>query len=188
MVQEVGRLPTKHMPRALREHLRKPHGRHAAPYKVAIDKLRIAERGGNLPKQALHALAVLPHLPFERIALPERHQRMRVGLSQHLYLARPRKLLEGAQHLGRVHLELVERNARNGKGKFHPAPVARYQLEEKRIHRQVALFGHLAHDRCIRLRIEVIVLRANIKKSVAAKPKRLVYLKVKANCTHNLYP
>ena len=35
---------------------------------------------------------------------------------------------------------------------------------------------------------KTIVLRADIKKSVAAKPKGLVYLEVKANCTHNLYP
>ena len=106
---------------------------------------------------------------------------MVIGFGKQLHAARFHQFPEALDDLGRVALELVERGAGNGEAHLEAALVATDQLEQKSIHGQVALAGHLEEDAAVGVLILVKGIPPDVEKGVMPQTVGLMDLKVKAN-------
>ena len=141
--RKLGLTPAEHVIRAFGQNRVIAHVLHGLGERVVVDKLGIAEDAWPHAEKGLDALVVQGHLFAEFFGGIEEGQRMVIGFGKQLHAARFHQFPEALDDLGRVALELVERGAGNGEAHLEAALVATDQLEQKSIHGQVALAGHL---------------------------------------------
>ena len=118
----------------------------------------------------------------------QKRQRMVVRLGKQFHASGGHQFPEALDDFRRVGLELIERRSGNGETDLEPAVVFADQLEQKRVHGQVAFTGHLQHDAAVRVLVLVKGVHADVEKGVVPQPVRLVDLKIETKCRHIIFP
>ena len=183
-VDVVGRFPAQHMLGAFGQHRAEAHAGHHLADLVRVDQLRIAERRGFHTELLLDEAGVQLDLLLKILLRGQRGQRVGVGLGQKLHASRRRQLLERVEDLGGERTELLDGDAGDRERAAEPAFVLPDELQQQGVHRQVALAGHLLHDRAVQEVIQIIMVFAHVEETVFLQTPGLMYLKIDANGFH----
>ena len=187
-VDEVRAAPAEHMIRTLGKHGLVAHRFHGPCQIVVVDKFRIAEDTGRYAEERFDPLVVQGDLFPELLRGIQKRQRMVVRLGKQFHASGGHQFPEALDDFRRVGLELIERRSGNGETDLEPAVVFADQLEQKRVHGQVAFTGHLQHDAAVRVLVLVKGVHADVEKGVVPQPVRLVDLKIETKCRHIIFP
>ena len=180
----VGALPTHHVARALGQHSLEAHLGYHLTDLIRVDQLGVTESGRFLTELLLDQCSVSLNLAYELLLIGQRSQRVRVGLGQELNATRFSQLLERLQNFGSVLTELVDSGTGDRERHLKCALMLLNQIEQERVHRQIAQTCNLLHNRLVGQIIQIVMVFAHIKEAVLAQTKRLMYLKIKTDCFH----
>ena len=186
-IYKVWRLPAEDMTRALSKHSLKAHTLNRLSDIVRVDKLGVAECRRLNTKLLLKHLGVELNLLLELVYRVERRERVRVCLTEELYTARIGQLLKRLQYLGSVGLELLNSRASDRERALKRTLILLDKRQQQRIHRQVALAGHLLHNSPISEVVEVVVVVTHLEETIGLQTPGLVNLKIETNGFHISY-
>jgi hypothetical protein len=106
------------------------------------------------------------------------------SLREELDAARPREPREALERLRRPAFHLVERRPRDRVRAPELPSVLLDEVQDQRVHRQVALLRHAPDDPRVLDVVEVPVRMADIEERVPPQPERLVHLEVEDEVRH----
>jgi hypothetical protein len=183
-VDVVRAAPAEQVVRALAEDRAEAQVLRRARDALVDDELGVAERDRLRAEQPLDPRRVRRDLLVELGGVEQRGERVVRRLAEELDAARPREALEALERLGRPLLHLVERRPRDRVRAAEAALVARDEVLDERVHRQVALLRDAPDDPRVLGVVEVVVGVPDVEERVAAQAERLVHLEVEDEVGH----
>lgn len=157
-------------------------------YIVVVDELGIAEGCGPDTEVLLHKLVMDSDLFHPLVGREEEGEGVGIGFSKDFHAARVYQFLEALQNIWCVLHHLFDKDAGKREGHLELAIVSLDELQEQRVHGQIALVRHLQHDGPVGIIVLVHVVVTNVEERVMPEPVGLMNLKVETDGRHLISP
>ena len=155
-------------------------------YFVAVNQRGVGKCRWCFAKQLFDFVGLQFGLNSKLVGIVHRCKRVRIWCSQKLYAARLGQFLERIDHFGSIAFELLQGQSRYGKRHFEFAVRTFNHLQQCTIGFQVAQVGVLTHSRFVGIVVVIVVVVANVEKTVAFQIRPLMYAKNKIDCFHSM--
>ena len=112
---------------------------------------------------------------------------MGVSFRQEFHVARSGQFLETVDNFRSVDFHLFEGDTGDGESHFEFAATVTNHFQDCTVGRQVAFLSYAVDDFLILEVIVIVMVVANIEEAISFQTERLMYLKIKTDCFHNVY-
>ena len=181
-IDEIGAAVAQHLIGPFGEDGVVPHVGHEMGQIVVVNQFGVPEDARFLAEKALDQFAVLLDLGTEFLSRIEKCQRVVIGFGKKLDAAGGVEFLKGLDDLRRILRELFDGDSGQRVAHAEAALVGLDRIEHDAVGRQVAALSDFSADFGVFQVVEVMPI--GIEDAVAAKPQRLMNLKIKANGGH----
>ena len=180
-------LPSQYMFCTFRQHSLKAHRSYQSTDFIRINQAGVAEHLRFFAKHLFHFITLAKHFFTEAVFVSQRWQAVWIRFAKELTTAGIIQLVQQVNHRRSMNFKLLQCHTGNRKRHFESSSRVFHHLNQRTESRYIRSFGNLIHTGFICIVIIVIMIGADIEKTVAFQVYNLMYFEIKTDRSHSLY-